>query len=119
MPRTTRVALSASVIRKRLNDARHEASVHAIENTARTQFVVLKDTNPTRSNVNIQTRLSGLTKRLHDRFYPRHSFGGKYKARRLGIRGGSSAKDGTDVHARVRHAINCRRVCSCPRKVPH
>jgi len=85
------------------------ASSVRVKEEGRTQFFQVDEQGRRRRY------LKGITKRLHDVFYPRQTFGGYKKRRRLKLGGGSSAKKGTRVHAGVRHAVNCRkRACSCP-----
>lgn len=60
--------------------------------------------------------VGGLTDRLKRCFWPRHSFS-RRRGRKLGLKGGSSAKWGTHVHAHVQHAINCADgECTCEKK---
>lgn len=70
-------------------------------------------------NGKISGTMQGLTGRLRDCFFPndpkRFS---RYRKKALGLIGGSSTRDGTMVHAWIRHRINCssKRTCNCPRR---
>lgn len=118
----------AAKVRGTLERVRVQERIAAIERGPFTRFVRYRSGvalrpgthPPPATRANVACALQGLTKRMHDRFFPRHRFrSGRAKRRRLGLRGGSSAREGTRIHAHIRHAINCLYAgngsCRCPR----